>query len=42
MCKRSSKMGVVLQHLGNKGLFNHLYMMEVGETMYVEVQQSKN
>ncbi len=35
-------MGVVLQHLGNKGLFNHLYIMEVGETMDAEVQQSEN
>jgi hypothetical protein len=35
-------MGVVLQHLGNKDLFNHLYMMEVGETMDAEVQQSEN
>jgi len=42
MCKRSSKMGVMLQHLGNKSLFNHLYLMEVGETMDVEVQQSEN
>jgi hypothetical protein len=42
MCEKSSKMVVVFQHLGNKNLFNHLYMMEVGETMDAKVQQSEN